>query len=248
MNEVQVMQMELNLKALKLQTALDNYKQIIEEVVAEQLSYEDFLGKLAQLEVEARHNKRITALLKAANLPFVKTLDAFDFKRLPNLKKQVVFELITGNFLADTKNLILHGPPGTGKTHLSLAIARELCLKGHKVLFTTACALVQDLLKARNELTLTRFFKRYNRFELVCIDELGYITFEKSQAELLFQFISDRYEKGSLIITSNLVFSEWEKVFGDPITTAAVVDRIVHHCVLLDCNARSYRVNKSQQK
>jgi len=161
----------------------------------------------------------------------------------PRIKKETILELLSGNFLYDATNVVLYGPPGTGKTHLSISIGRELCLKGHRVLFITACELVQELVRARQELSLKKFFTKHKKYKLICIDELGYVPFEKSEAELLFQFISDRYEKGSLIITSNLVFSEWEQVFQSPITTSAVVDRIIHHCVLLECNAKSFRMN-----
>lgn len=242
MSNPKTQQLDLNLKALQLNQMLLHHKEVCSQMLAQGLSYEDFLYRLTELELEHRYNRRIAAILKEAKFPFAKTLDEFEFDRIPELKKEAINELATGNFLADNTNLIFYGPPGTGKTHLSIAIARQLCLKGYRVLFTTACELVQELVKAKNALALTALLKKYRRFKLVCIDELGYIPFEKVESDLLFQFISNRYEKGSLIITSNLVFSEWEKVFQDTITTSAVVDRLVHHCFIFECNAQSYRI------
>ena len=245
MNNVTTTQLELNLKVLKLTKVLENYKSISKEVLEEKLTNIDLLCRLTEVEIEHRKNKKIATILKGAKFPIVKTLDNFDFKHIPTIKKDTILELIRGNFLSDATNIVLYGPPGTGKTHLTISIGRELCLQGYKVIFLTACELVQELVRARQELCINKLFKKYDRYKLVCIDELGYVPFNKSEAELLFQFISNRYEKSSLLITSNLVFSEWDKVFQNTITTSAVVDRIIHHCVILECNAKSYRLNNA---
>ena len=150
----------------------------------------------------------------------------------------------SGSFLIDSKNIILYGPPGTGKTHLSIAIGRQLCLKGFKILFITACELVQNLIKASKDLHLSDYCKKLRRYELICIDEFGFIPFNRNESDLLFQFISDRYERASILITTNLVFSEWDKIFKDNATTSAVVDRLVHHCLIVECKGDSYRTRK----
>ena len=207
--------LEINLKSLNLPTMLTNYDKESTEAMGQGKSCEQYLLSLTELEIQHRRDKRIKNLLKVAKMPLVKTLDSYDFDQVKGLKKQTILELATGNFLSDAKNLVFFGPPGTGKTHITLALCRELCLRGHKVLFVTAVELVQELIKAKNNLSLSRYFKRMRAYKLICIDELGFIPFKREEADLLFQFISDRYEKGSILITSNLVFSEWDKVFKD---------------------------------
>jgi len=157
--------------------------------------------------------------------------------------------LAQGNFLANHTNLILFGSSGSGKTHLALALGRELCLKGKKVIFFTGCSLVQELVKAKNSLTLTNYFKKMGAYDLVIIDELGYIPFERIEADLLFQFISDRYEKKSILITTNLAFSEWDKVFKDELVAAATIDRLIHYSVILEFRKEiSYRAEQAKKK
>jgi DNA replication protein DnaC len=220
--------LESNLKNLKLPTILGNYTKAAKEALEQKSSYEQYLLRLSRNEIEERFNKRIKQLIGQARFPRIKTLDSFDFSQV-NISKECIVQLSHGNFLDDAINIVFFGSQGSGKTHLASAIGRELCLKGYRVIFFTGCALVQDLVKAKNNLTLTNFFKKMSVYDLVIIDELGYIPFEKVEGDLLFQFISDRYEKKSLMITTNLAFSEWDKVFKDVMVSSAAVDRIVHY-------------------
>jgi len=220
--------LESNLKNLKLPSMLKSYSASAKEALEEKLTYEQYLLKLSKIELEERLNNRIKLLLVQAKFPKTKTLDSFDFDEV-NIPKENIIQLGHGHFLEDAENIIFFGTQGSGKTHLAIAVGRELCLKGKKVIFYTGCSLVQDLIKAKNSLTLTNFFKKHQSYDLVIIDELGYIPFEKLEGELLFQFISDRYEKKSLMITTNLAFSEWDKVFKDSLVSSAAIDRIVHY-------------------
>lgn len=240
--------LEMNLKELRLPTILGDYQKVLSDVVNEDLNCEQYLYRLTDLEVEARRSKKIKTLLKGAKFPSDKTMSSFDFEKCPSIEKQVILELAQGHFLADFTNLVLFGSPGCGKTHLAIAIGRELCLIGKRVIFMTCCELVQELQKAKNTLTLTNMFKKMRKFDLIIIDELGYIPFGQSEADLLFQFVSDRYEKGSLLITSNLVFSEWDKVFKDPLTTSAAVDRIIHHSKIIEFKGDSFRTLTALKK
>jgi DNA replication protein DnaC len=240
--------LEMNLKELKLPMMLRQYGLVAREVLEENLSCEQYLHRLTQCEVDERHKKKIVMLLKNAHFPKDKKIDDFNFNSLSNIKKESVLELCQGHFLNDFTNLIFYGVPGTGKTHLAMGIGRELCLKGYKVVFFTGCTLVQELSRHKNNLTLTSFFKRIRSYDLVIIDELGFIPFERGEGDLLFQFISDRYERGSLLITSNLVFSEWDKVFKDPITTSAAIDRLVHHSLIFEFKDESYRTQVAKKR
>ncbi len=233
-NNSEKINIEMNLRYLKLQTILANYETMAKDIENDNLSCHEYLYRLTSKEVEMRQENRIKSSIKRARFPKQKHLVDFKFQEVPSINKQTVIELTTGNFLADSTNLIFYGKPGLGKTHLAISIGRELCLKGFKVIFFTGCELVQELKRAKDDLALTQYFKKMRAVDLVIIDELGFIPFEKQEADLLFQFISDRYERGSVLITSNLVFSEWEKVFQDKITTAAVIDRLIHYSVILE--------------
>ena len=193
--------LECNLKELRLPVVLKNYVSEASMALEEKLSYEQYLYSLTKKEVEQRYNNRVKYLLTGARFPKIKTLDEFDFTT-SDISKEAAIELSYGHFLNNHENLIFFGSPGAGKTHLALAIGRELCLKDKKIFFYTGCTLVQELVKAKNNLTLTNFFQKMSRYDLVIIDELGYIPFEKCEADLLFQFISDRYEKKSILLTT----------------------------------------------
>ncbi len=239
--------LELNLNALKLSTMLKNYEEVGETVIQENMSCEQYLYRLTELEVEFRHNRRIESLLKRSQFPLVKTLSSFNFNEVPGVKKEAVLQLADGNFVNDAQNVVFYGGTGSGKTHLAIALGRELCQKGYRVLFINACDLVQMLIKSKNSLSLDKTFKNLGKYDLVILDELGFIPFEKSESDLLFQFVSKRYERGSILVTTNLVFKEWDKIFKDLLTTAAVVDRLIHHCVIMEFND-SYRAKEAKKK
>ena len=240
--------LETNLKTLKLPGVLSLYSEQAMTAIKEKQSYEQYLLSLSRFEVEQRFNRRIKYLLKGARFPKEKTLDQYDFSKIQT-PKEVIVQLCHGNFLSGGENIIFYGNPGSGKTHLAIAIGRELCLKGFKVLFYTGCSLIQDLVKAKNNLTLTNLFKRLNSYDLVIVDELGYIPFEKREGDLLFQFISDRYEKKSLLITTNLAFSEWDKIFKSTMTATAAIDRLVHYSQIFQFKAEaSYRSDHAKRR
>jgi DNA replication protein DnaC len=220
--------LESSLKALRLPSMLACYSEFARISLDDKCSYEQYLLSLVKKEIEQRFSNRVKYLLKNAKFPNVKTLDAYDFSKA-NIRKDPIMQLCHGHFLHDYNNIIFFGTPGSGKTHLAISIGRELCLKGFKVLFTTGCELTQNLVKAKNDLILTNYFKKMLAYDLVIIDELGYIPFEKAEGDLLFQFISDRYEKRSILITTNLAFSEWDVLFQDKMIATVAIDRLVHH-------------------
>lgn len=220
--------LESNLKLLKLPIMLSRYNETSEMALKNKFSYEEYLHDLCESELESRQNQRVKYLINQAKFPREKLLSDYDFSNI-NIKQEAINQLCHGGFIEDYTNIIFYGAPGSGKTHLASAIGRELCIKGKKILFLTCCNLIQEFIKAKNNLSLTNYFKKMMCYDLVIIDELGYIPFERGEAELLFQFISDRYERKPLLITTNLAFSQWEKIFKDPIITAAAIDRIIHY-------------------
>ena len=186
--------------------------------------------------------------IRQAKFPVVKSLDSFDFLAIPALNKTLVLELARSEYLDRKENILLLGNSGTGKTHIALALGLAACQRGHRVRFITAAALVGELIEARDEKYLRRFQKQLAAHELLIIDELGYVPLSKTGAELLFETISQRYERASTLITSNLPFDEWTEIFGSERLTGALLDRITHHVHILEMNADSYRLKQSRRK
>jgi len=234
-----------SLKELHLPTIRQTYKDHTERAINESLSYEEYLLELLDQEIEVRIQKRIERLLKASKLPLEKTMDSFDRKRLPRKLDMQLGVLLEGSFLDEKENVLAFGNPGSGKTHLLCAIAHELVLQRRRVLFTTCSSLVQELLIAKRDLRLTKVLKQLSKYELLVIDDIGYVQQSREEMEVLFTWLADRYERGSIMLTSNLPFSKWEQIFKDPMTTAAAIDRLVHHSVILELNLPSYRLEES---
>lgn len=241
--------LEMNLKELKLPVFLKNYSDMSTRAIEERMSCEQYLLAISNLEVQERRNNKIKSLIKMANFPRDKVISNFDFSHLKTIKKQTVIELCHGNFLSDSTNLIFVGNPGAGKSHLAEGIGRELCIRGKKVIFYTGCSLVQELIKAKTNLNLTKFFLKLRSYQLLIIDELGFIPFKQEESELLFQCISDRYEQGSVLITTNLAFKDWDQIFKNTIMAGAAIDRLVHHSIIFDFRKEdSYREAQSKKK
>ena len=235
------------LKELGLPTIRECHEEVARQAVAETLSYEQFLLEVVTREAEVRRERRIERLRSEARLPLSKRLTGFDQGRLPAKVRQQLAALRDGSFLDRRENVLAFGHPGSGKTHLLCALCHELVEQGRRVWHTTSSALVQELLLAKRELKLPVALKRLRRYEALLIDDLGYVQQSREEMEVLFTLLADRYERGSVLITSNLPFSQWESIFKDPMTTAAAIDRVVHHSVILELNVTSYRREHAQQ-
>jgi DNA replication protein DnaC len=241
---------ELNayLKELHLPVIRRSFEEKARQATQETLSYQQFLLELVELECQERRAHRIERLLRSSRLPLDKTLDNFDMQRLPARAARQVKTLADGTFLDRRENVLAFGNPGSGKTHLLSALGQELIRQGRRVTFTTCQRLVQDLLRAKKELELNRAIKKLSYYEALVIDDIGYVQQSREEMEVLFTLLAERYERGSVLITSNLPFSKWESIFKDPMTTAAAIDRLVHHSVIVELNVASYRVEQAKTK
>jgi len=235
------------LKQLHMPSMRGCYEQIADQARKEPLSYEQYLLELLKLECQARRQNRIARNLRASKLPPSKTFDNFDKKRLPTKVAMHLNVLSDGSFLNRCENVLAFGNPGSGKTHLLCAIGHELIEQGRRVLFICCSQLVQDLLIAKRDLAMSKALKKLSRYDAVIIDDIGYVQHSRQEMEVLFTFMAHRYERGSLMITSNLPFSKWEQIFKDPLTAAAAIDRLVHHSVILELNIESYRMEVAKK-
>ena len=236
------------LKSLRLPTVLREYGKLAKQAAAEGLDHVQFLARLIELEMIDRERRMIERRIKAAKFPAVKSLDSFDFKAIPALNKMQVLELARCEWVERRENVIALGPSGTGKTHIALGLGLSACQKGLSVGFVTAAALVHELMEARDERRLLRLQKQMVSHKLLIIDELGFVPLSKTGAELLFELISQRYERGSTLITSNLPFDEWTETFGSERLTGALLDRLTHHVNILEMNGESYRLGQSKAR
>ena len=236
------------LKSLRLPTVLREYGKLAKQAAAEGLDHVQFLARLIELEMIDRERRMIERRIKAAKFPAVKSLDSFDFKAIPALNKMQVLELARCEWVDRRENVIALGPSGTGKTHIALGLGLSACQKGLSVGFVTAAALVHELMEARDERRLLRLQKQMVSHKLLIIDELGFVPLSKTGAELLFELISQRYERGSTLITSNLPFDEWTETFGSERFTGALLDRLTHHVNILEMNGESYRLGQSKAR
>ena len=236
------------LKSLRLPTVLREYGKLAKQAAAEGLDHVQFLARLIELEMIDRERRMIERRIKAAKFPAVKSLDSFDFKAIPALNKMQVLELARCEWIERRENVIALGPSGTGKTHIALGLGLSACQKGLSVGFVTAAALVHELMEARDERRLLRLQKQMVSHKLLIIDELGFVPLSKTGAELLFELISQRYERGATLITSNLPFDEWTETFGSERLTGALLDRLTHHVNILEMNGESYRLGQSKAR
>lgn len=237
--------LEHNLKELKLTNMKQHLEQHLRQAREGGIDYTQFLLELTEIELHVRSTNREQRRIKEAKFPLLKPLESFDFEITPQLDKRLIRELATGDYLKTKRNIILMGKSGTGKTHLSTALGIEACRQGKRVRFITGYALANELIEARTENDLTRKVRKYSRFDLLILDELGYVPFSKEGAELLFQVLAERHERGSVIITSNLGFANWTQVFGDANMTAALLDRLTHRAHIIECTWDSYRLKQS---
>ena len=236
-----------HLKTLKLPTFLREYDKIARQCASEGVDHVRYLLRLAELELIDRERRMVERRIKAARFPVVKSLDSFDFKVIPSLNKALVLELARCEYIERRENLIALGNSGTGKTHIALGLGLAACQKGLSVGFITAAALVHELIEARDDKQLLRFQKKLATYKLLIVDELGFVPLSKTGAELLFEVFSQRYERGSTLVTTNLPFDEWTEVFGSERLTGALLDRLTHHVNILEMNGESYRLNQSRR-
>lgn len=237
--------LEAQLKELHLPTVRACYLDIARQACQESLSYEHFLQELLERECEVRQGHRIERRLRESRLPLEKSLENFDLTRLPAKVRQQVKVLVDGSFLDRRENVLAFGSPGSpgsGKTHLLCGLSQQLVRQERRVLHITCSLLVQDLLIAKRDLKLAALLKRLGRYDALFIDDLGYVQQSREEMEVLFTLLADRYERSSILLTSNLPFSQWESIFKDPMTTAAAIDRLVHHSIILELNLPSYRM------
>ena len=239
--------LEHHLKELKLPTFLKEYDRVASRCAAEGVDHPDYLLRLSELELIDRNHRMVERRIKEARCPTVKSLDTFDFLAIPSLNKALVLELARCEYVERRENIIALGNSGTGKTHIALGLGLAACQRGLSVGFTTAAALVHELIEARDERRLLNLQRKLARLKLLIIDELGFVPLAKTGAELLFEVFSQRYERGSVLATSNLPFDEWTEIFGSERLTGALLDRLTHHVNILEMNGDSFRLKQSRQ-
>ena len=234
-----------HLKQLKLPTVLREYEKVARECAQGGIDHPRYLLRLIELELIDRERRTVERRIRAARFPAVKSFDTFDFTAIPSLNKMLVLELARSEYILRRENIIALGNRGTGKTHVALALGLAACQKGFTVTFTTAAALVNQLLEARDERRLLKLQRDLQAVKLLIVDELGYVPLSPTGAELLFETFSQRYERGSTIVTSNLPFEDWTAVLGSERLTGALLDRLTHHVSILTMNGDSYRLKES---
>ena len=239
--------LEEHLRELHLPTVRSSFEEMARRAEQETLSYERYLLELTERECQVRRQNRVERLLRQSKLPLEKDLTGFDLKRLPAKIARQVRTLLDGTFVDRRENLLAFGKPGSGKTHLLCAIGQELIRNNRKVYFSSCSLMVQELLIAKRDLKLSRLLKRLAGYDALILDDLGYVQQSREEMEVLFTLLAERYERGSVMLTSNLPFSKWEAIFKDPMTTAAAIDRLVRHSVILELNLPSYRMEQAKK-
>jgi len=240
---------DIILRSLHLPAIKREYKALSKQAESENWSFTQYLKVLIEIEADERAERRTSRLLKRSCLPQGKNMDSLDQKLMPARVRKQIPVLLDGGFVERGENVLAFGLPGRGKSHLLAAIARELVIqKGYSVLFISTHRLVEQLLRAKRELEIEKLLKKLDRFEVIVLDDIGYVQQSREEMEVLFTFLSERYERRSLMITSNLLFSDWDKIFKDPMTTAAAIDRLVHHSTILELDNDSYRAKAAQKR
>jgi DNA replication protein DnaC len=235
------------LKRLQLTHLRDTLPAVLSEAAKEQWTYLEFLDRILGREVDSKQGKRVRMALQIAHFPCVRTLEDFDFSFQPSVDERLIRELGAGPFISHGENVLIFGPPGVGKTHLAIGLGRKIVEHGHTVRFTTATALLATLGKAESEGNLADKLTEYTKPRLLIIDELGYLPFERRAAHLFFQLVNRRYEKGSLLVTTNQRVSDWGIVFGDEVLATAILDRLLHHSHTLMITGESYRLREKRK-
>jgi len=240
--------LEHYLKSLRLPSFSREYDKVALQCAQEGVDHPRYLLRLCELEVLDRERRAMERRIRNAHFPVLKSLESFDFAAIPSLNKLLVLELARCDYIGRRENVLALGNSGTGKTHVALGLGLAACQKGHHVRFVTAASLVRELIEAKDEKRLLRYQKQLAAFDLLIVDELGFVPLSKSGAELLFEILSQRYERSATFITSNLPFNEWTEILGSERLTGALLDRLTHHVHILEMNGTSYRLQDSQRR
>jgi DNA replication protein DnaC len=240
-----LIELQANLKALNLSSMARNLEGSLRQAREGGIGYDEFLIDLTAAELQTRAENSLNRRIREAKFPLLKPMETFDLAAVPELDIRIFRDLAGGGYIREHRNVIFLGRSGTGKTHMATALGIEACKNNFRTRFASCYGLVNELIEARQERALQRLLQRYVRYDLLIIDELGYIPFSKEGSELLFQVLAERHEKGSVMFTTNLGFADWTKVFGDPVMTAALLDRLTHKAHIVSCNWESYRLKQS---